>query len=273
MAENDGEMAIDDLSAVYRMESNSPQLTAIRKDFYVAAQQLIEKLSKECDRLLTENPDSIMYDGAVQKKKKALENLKKIVEKRMEKIAGMALRGARGANNVIDGLTAEEKDYYNSVLEDSKEFWKLSSRKKKVLISQDITRADEPQPVPVPEPAAVDDVPLSEIPVDDFPEDMGSPAEEIVEDEEEQPVPEPVIEEVPAPAIEPVAEPVPTPEPVQAPEIDDDSEVVVRILEDLPPFSGPEVDYDLKKEDIVRMPGVMAKALINRGKARIVTTA
>ena len=292
MAENDGEMAIDDLSAVYRMESNSPQLTAIRKDFYVAAQQLIEKLSKECDRLLTENPDSIMYDGAVQKKKKALENLKKIVEKRMEKIAGMALRGARGANNVIDGLTAEEKDYYNSVLEDSKEFWKLSSRKKKVLISQDITRADEPQPVPVPEPAAVDDVPLSEIPVDDFPEDMpvqetvpeetadenaeedpAAATEEIPEEEEGTSVPAETVQETSEEVKEPEIPAQIPQEPVPSiPEVMEET-IVIRILEDLPPVSGPEVNYSLKKEDVVRMPAVMAKALINRGMARVVSTA
>ena len=101
---------------------------------------------------------------------------------------------------------------------------------------------------------------------------MGSPAEEIIEDEDES-VPAPIPEEVPEPVIETAPEPVIAPEPVQAPEIDDDAEVVIRILEDLQPFSGPEVDYDLKKEDIVRMPGVMAKALINRGKARIVPTA
>ena len=43
--------------------------------------------------------------------------------------------------------------------------------------------------------------------------------------------------------------------------------VTVRILEDLPVFSGPDRDYDLKKEDVIRMPAVMANALIVREKA------
>lgn len=263
MADNEGMISNEDLSSVYRTEKASSQLTAIRKDFYVITQQYVEMLSNECERLLLTSPDSLMYDGAVQKKRKALDNLKKIVDLRMGKIANLALLGAKGANNVIDHLTSEEKEYYNKMLEDSKEFWRYSGRKKKIVVSQDITKVEEPKPVAAEPVPVTDDVPLSEIPIDDFPEDMGSPAEEIIEDEEivQEPVPEPI------------PEPVPEPEPVQAPEMDDDEEVVIRILEDLPPFSGPDVDYDLRKEDIVRMPGMMAKALINRGVARIVPTA
>ena len=270
MANDDGMISNEDLSAVYRTEKASPQLAAIRKDFYIITQQYVEMLSNECDRLLTTSPDSLMYDGAVQKKRKALDNLKKIVDLRMSKIANLAILGAKGANNVIDHLTSEEKEYYNKMLEESKEFWRYSGRKKKIVVSQDITKVEEPKPAPEPVSVPVtDDVPLSEIPFDDFPEDMSSPAEEIIEDEEivQEPIPEPV----PEPVSEP--EPVPEPEPVQAPEMDDDEEVIIRILEDLPPFSGPDVDYDLRKEDIVRMPGMMAKALINRGVARIVPTA
>jgi len=48
---------------------------------------------------------------------------------------------------------------------------------------------------------------------------------------------------------------------------DEDELVVIRILEDLPPFSGPDRNYELFKEDIVRMPRAMALALINREKA------
>jgi DNA replication factor GINS len=43
--------------------------------------------------------------------------------------------------------------------------------------------------------------------------------------------------------------------------------MTVRILEDLPVFSGPDRDYDLKKEDVVKMPAGMANALIVREKA------
>ena len=64
--------------------------------------------------------------------------------------------------------------------------------------------------------------------------------------------------------------------PEEGPEVDlsDDGTVVVRILEDLEPFSGmDDIVYDLKKEDVVRLPAIFAKALINRGTARVVPTA
>ena len=262
MADNDGPLTFDALSTVYRMEKSSNLLSAIRKDFYTAAQELIAAQSKECERLALENPDSIVYEGATQRKKKILVTLRGIVECRMDKIAKMATRGAMGANNVIDGLTTEEKEYYNSILESSKEFWKLSERKKKVFINQDITEIipkEEIKPIVEPKKPVVDDIPLSEIPVDDTPDEIPPkeiPAEEIIEENIEEPV-APVVEEPP----------------MVTDDISDEGDVVIRILEDLPPFSGPEVNYDLKKEDIVRMPSVMAKALINRGVARLVPTA
>ena len=271
MAENDGAMTNEDLSAAYRTESNSTQLTALRKDFYTAAQQFIESLSKECFRLMSESPDSVMYEGMVQRRKKAQENFKNVVRIRMEKISGMAVRGARGSSNVIDNLTSEEKEYYNKVLEDSKEFWKIHEGKKRNLVTQDITEVEKPVKEAVP---VVEDVPLSEIPVDDIPEDMGSPAEEIVDDDEipiPEPVPEPVEETVPEEIPEEVPISVPEEEPQE--DVGEEGDVVIRVLEDLPPFSGPEVDYYLKKEDIVRMPAILARILINQGKARLVPTA
>ena len=267
MADEDGPLTFDALSSVYRMEKSSSVLSTIRKDFYVAAQELIAAQSKECDRLAMENPDSIVYEGATQRKKQILITLRSVVEFRMTKIASMATRGAMGASNVIDSLTPEEKVYYESILEPSKEFWKLSKKKERKLVSQDITdipakTEDVPVVKEVKKPVE-DDIPLSEIPVDDFPEDMGSPAEEMIEDEIDEPIP---VKET---------APIDIPTPVQEPEqpMDEEETVVIRILEDLQPFSGPKVNYNLKKEDIVSMPSMMAQALINRGVARLVPTA
>ena len=79
-----------------------------------------------------------------------------------------------------------------------------------------------------------------------------APAKEIV------PEPPIIIEE---PAVEEwIPENVPE-------EPEDEESVTIRILEDLPKFSGPDKDYELKKEDIVRMPVIMANALISRDKA------
>jgi len=47
-------------------------------------------------------------------------------------------------------------------------------------------------------------------------------------------------------------------------------EVVLRILEDVPPFAGPAGTLRLRKEDIVTLPPTIAKVLVDRGKARVV---
>ncbi len=52
------------------------------------------------------------------------------------------------------------------------------------------------------------------------------------------------------------------------------SMVIVRILEDLDEdISGIDRTYSLKKEDIVRMPQMLAKVLVNRNLAKIVNHA
>jgi DNA replication initiation complex subunit (GINS family) len=43
--------------------------------------------------------------------------------------------------------------------------------------------------------------------------------------------------------------------------------VLLRILEDIPPFAGPSGTYRLGKEDVVTLPSGIGKALVKRGKA------
>ena len=275
MAKDEGKITYDSLSKIYREEMTSSTLTVIRKDFYVATQELLLELTKECDRLTRENPDSASYEMVSGKKKKVQNRFKQIIDLRIAKIATLAVLGAKGSSNVLDELTAEEKEYYLKVEEVSKSFLRLSSVKKKEYISQDITEIPKPivsEPVnienkpesPVTESVSVEDIPLSEIPVDDSPEEEPIPPAEIpADDTEEEEIPVPIPEEMPAPA------PVP-----EAEEPNDDEMVVVRILEDIEPFSGmDDLIYDLKKEDIVRLPSMFAKVLISRGKARTVSTA
>ncbi len=44
-------------------------------------------------------------------------------------------------------------------------------------------------------------------------------------------------------------------------------QVLVRILEDMPPFVGLDVTYQLKKEDVVSLPEEVAQLLMDQGKA------
>ncbi len=49
--------------------------------------------------------------------------------------------------------------------------------------------------------------------------------------------------------------------------------VLLHILEDVPPFAGPDGTYRLRKEDLVTLPPPLAKVLVERGKARVVNAA
>lgn len=276
------QMTFDELSSTYRVEKSTSTLPTVRKDLYPAMAELLNTQIKECERIASSNIDSIMYDGAAERKRKINQLIKQIVEMRTQKIADMAVRGAMGSNIVIDMLTVEEKAYYQAIIDASRQHLSLANCKKKVVIP-DVTNPKAPvveetvpEPTPVadtvptmPAPASAivaepiveevfeeEPVPVQDIPLDDFPpeEDI-----EIPEEEESFPV-DPNIVEAPIETA-----------PIKPVELPADGFVIIRILEDLPPFSGPDRDYALVKEDIVRMPSMMASALINRGKASLVS--
>ncbi|MFA6710584.1 MAG: hypothetical protein WCR24_06050 [Candidatus Methanomethylophilaceae archaeon] len=262
VVERDG-MTFETLSSIYRVEKNANTLSNVRKDLYSAMTELFEEQTRECDRLASTNPESIMYDGASERKKKILQLMKRIVELRMDKISALALRGAMGAVNTIEPLTAEERVYYNEILDSSKRHWSLIDRKKKSAYIPDI--APEPaEPVARTVPETIVPKTLDEMPaIEDVPEDF----------QEQEPLDDvPVQEESPiaCTSAEPSVSPSESRPEDAVTEPDDGETAVIRILETLPVFSGPDRDYDLKKEDVVRLPAIMAKALINREKAVLI---
>jgi DNA replication factor GINS len=178
-----------------------------------------------------------------------------------------------GAVNTVESLTTEEKEYYNAILDASKKHWSLIDKKRKNTYIPDI--APEPiRTIVKTVPAVVIPRTLSEMPViEDVPEDLQE--QEIIEDIQ-------MSEEMPAemssamdfPAETSIRSPAETHVETQikntTPEPENEETVIIRVLENLPAFSGPDRDYDLKKEDVVRLPAVMAKALINREKAILI---
>ena len=279
MAIGSDEMDYSDLTSLSRIEKGGGSLSAVRKDLYRAMAELYEKRAEECERLIRTNADSILFDGASDMKRKTLSTMKDIVQDRMKKIFELALRTGIGSNNVTDMLTPEEQVLYDTLVDAAKAHWALLERKKKVTIP-DIT-----QPDVLPEPAKEEptvigmtvenvtesdsDTPEMEVIVppqsDAIPIDDGF--SEIPEDEDEDPrnIVIDVPEETPV---------VPKKEPVQSTDVNPMSMVIVRILEDLDEdISGIDRTYSLKKEDIVRMPQMLAKVLVNRNLAKIVNHA
>ena len=287
MAIGSDDLDYSDLTSLSRTEKSSGNLSAVRKDLYRAMVELYERKSAECEKIIHSNADSILFDGASDKKRKTLVAMKDVVQQRMGKIFDLALRAGMGANNVTDTLTPEEEVLYKALVDAAKAHWALLDRKKKVTIP-DITQPDVP-PEPVEEPPTVigmtvenvveegSDAPQIEVieppESDAIPIDDGLP--DIPEDEDEDPrnividVPEvPIV--IPSPVTPEIEEKI------EEPSIPDDPMglVVVRIISDIDEkISGIDRTYTLKKEDIIRMPRMLAKVLVNRNLAKIINHA
>ena len=278
-------MSFDELSELYRVEMKSSALTQVRKDLFRAMANLLTSLRLEYDRQMALDPESVMCEGAEQRRKKAERLAKDVVHIRTQKICQMAIRGAMGGRNTVDMLTEEEKSYYEMVLDLSKrhmtETDRLRGRKTTVATHIDEVPVRE-EPAPIVTPAATEPK-QDEVPFDDSPEDF---QDEPIPDEfdefpdaiAEQPhasptTPEVREEEAPQVPSEPAATPKVVPEDgpadvtLPAPEPDELKPVLIRVLEDLPEFAGPDRDYKLSNEDLVTLPRVLADVLVNTEKA------
>ena len=274
-------MTFDELSELYRVEMKSNAVTQARKDLFRAMAGLLTNLRQEYDRQMALDPESIMCEGAEQRRKSAERLVKDVMRLRTQKICGMALRGATGSKNTLDNLTDEEREYYAQVLEISKkhisEIDRLRGRRKTVETHIDEIPAPAPEPEPVapaaPAPATAEEAMAEDVPemFDDepIPDDFdGFPEEPFDEPAVATGVPEPA--SVPAPPEEVHVAEAETDVPEPAGQSSELEPVLIRVKEDLPEFAGPARDYKLSKEDIVTLPRVLAEVLINADKAAAV---
>lgn len=291
-------MSFDDLSELYRVEMRSNSLTQVRKDLFRSLADLMSRLRADYDKQMAIDPESVMCEGANQRRKKAERICKDILMIRNQKICQMAIRGASGANNDLDYLTDEERELYQTVMEASRrnmtEIDRLRGRKVTIDTRIDDIRPPSPpvQEKPVEEARPEPPPELFEEPIGDFdeedmfddPADMPDPipdepmpeAFERMQEMEENPGKKVAVEEKPAPepepepVEEPVAEPEKPLEPIGKATDEDLEPVLVRILEDLPTFAGAVRDYSLVREDLVMLPRALAEALINSEKAVLI---
>lgn len=276
-------MTFDELSELYRVEMKSASLTQPRRDLFRAMANLLTALRQEYDRQMSKDPDSVMTEGAEQRRKKAERLCKDIMVLRTRKISAMAIRGAEGGRNALDCLTDEERAYYDGILELTRR--QLSEvdrlRGKKTVVE---TRIDEPPrrgvpPAREPEPPMEDLPPeepaMADEPFDDIPEeDAFGPDDGFVPDDVPEAPDEAVHEDLVSagPVVEtPPEKSMEKPAPVSSDGGNDLEPILIRVLEDLPEFAGPDRDYKLAREDLVTLPRVLADVLVNAGKAARVT--
>jgi DNA replication factor GINS len=275
-------MTFEDLSAMYRTESKSAMLSEVRQDMYPAMAKLQEGARKAYEEEHSKDPDSIMCEGMNERRKKVAVYVQKVIDLRMGKIATMALRTSMGANNTHEKFTPEELEYYRSVVEGSKKLRTILIKDAKRYTIPDISvppaaKVSPPEhtvkhtPKHVSEHTPEGRAEAEGIEPDHLAEarDTGPPAEtDIGLKRQEEAGPEhtadDTVSEYGADADIGQEEELIR---IAREEISEDM-VVIRMLEDIPErISGPECDYDLRKEDIVRMPVTLAKALINHEKA------
>lgn len=273
-------MTFEELSELYRVEMKGGALSKTRPDLFKAMAELLNRLRDDYERELRKDPESLMCEGANSRRKKADTLVKEVISLRSMKISKMALRTVTGAGNALDALTPEEKDFYDRLsaifAEHAATVDVLRGRRPYTDTRLDVEPAEEPAPAAVPEEPAVvtRHAPAPEEP---------KPAPEPAEIPEEEPVDdfEPFDDPADMPGDFPddsdavfMAGMQEAPKPVPEPTEDDmETMVLLRVLEDLPAFVGPERDYELSKEDVITMPKVMADALVRMEKAVVVRPA
>jgi hypothetical protein len=265
MGQESEPLTFDELTSIYRVECRSTGLSDVRKDMYKAVAELSESIYKEYEHQLSVDPGSLVCEG-INERRKRIESLsQKIVEMRMEKVTKLAMRVAMGDGIDTEFFTPEEKDYYNVILDSSKKHRSLISRSRpktkdtvlkvesEAVVHAEVPKKEKSKPEVQKTPEAEEVQNLADIPVE--PER----GEEFLEDEcELWDEPDVKCEDTPFEIVEKEEE-IPI-----ILDDDDEGDVIIRILEDLQEFSGRDVDYRLKKEDVVKMPAILANALISR---------
>lgn len=251
-------MTFDDLSQLYRQELSSNSLTPVRRDLFKAVATLLTTLRKNYERLLAEDPESIICDGANQNFKNAENHWKKVVNTRAKKICAMAIRAAAGGDAPADILAEEEEEYYRQISEKTRELFSLVNRMRGRKTKDTTLDADFSKP-----------------PVKKEPEPPPAPVREEmppIMDEVDEPFDEPIPDPEEFTDAFPVSEPDPLKQEIgEKEEIPDAMKPVpIRVTEDLPEFAGPERTYRLMKEDVVMLPLSLAELLANDGKAVII---
>jgi len=253
-------LTYEDVMKAFREEKRSNTITEIRKDFYTTARQLVEQLKRDHERESALDPYSAKARGLGQQINRLTEKTMQIFDFRAEKVTLMAIRAASGGKLDESRLTPEEKALLESVLQRTK-----ASRE---AIFSSGERGREVIPAPTVAPMPVPPVPktvVQERPPPVQPEGAEAKVAPGVEEVSPQ---QPGHDGHGGEQRKLVPEPPSTSQPVsERPTEAKGATVLLRILEDIPSFAGPDSIYKLHKEDVITLPASIGRALIKRGKA------
>lgn len=252
----------DHLTEVARREQRNKTISDVRKDLYRAMWECQEMLKRESEREFAADPFSTKSKLASNQLLKFQEKASQVFAFRMGKLLDMALRSAEGNRAETSRLTIEEHEIYDKVYAILKE--KRSSMLEGTRVK--IMETEEPS--------------LGSMTVPDM----------VVEAMREEEYVRPLVEQrteghLETTGSEEIASPPSGTQDRPQGENEQDKAttagcpsrtgtapefLVLRIVEDIPAFVGPERTYRLRKEDLVCLPSGISKALIARKKAVVV---
>lgn len=249
-------LTFEDVTKVYREEKKSAGLTTIRHDFYVAVRTFMDQLKRDYEKEAAADSYGTKARQLSQHIAKMREKVLQIFDIRAEKVMHMAVLAAAGGKLDHSRLTDEEKQLLEGSLS------KIREMRNSLLdmprpSNMEFTRMST---MPMPSSSEESKVKLEELAPAAEPEQQAKP---LVMVEEEQPPA--MVQKSSFASMQ--KEPIEVATPTIAPPQTNEGIVILRILEDIPPFAGLGGTYRLGKEDVVTMPSGIGRALIKRGKA------
>jgi DNA replication factor GINS len=250
-------LTYEEVTEIYRKEQKTKNVTEIRKDFYPALRDMLIRLWKESEKVMVADKFSTKAGLLDNQMKKISEKALQIFDFRAEKIMLTALRAAGGTKVEIDRLTEEEKVLFEKV------FASVKEQRGSVLEMERMTVGKAVLPSE-PEPERSIESPLKDATISMIrrPEVKSEPSGDMIKSPKDAGLPEEIEE------IEETVKGTAKPQEVgkQIPKSAEEY-LMLRILEDIPSFAGPDKNYKLSREDIVTLPMSIAATLINKGKA------
>ena len=277
------ELSYEEVMKVYRLESKSASLTEVRRDFYAEVKGLVEKLKRDHEKELAADPYSTKARNLMSQINKITEKAMQIFDFRAEKVLLTAIRGASGARVDTSRMVEEERHLFENVLQ------QVKARREGVLVSgmakdpgfQKMSQVDVPPPAPMVEnnaaamSAVVEEAKSLQVTsqrIEEVPEKESASKKPSVPIKEEKREPRSAsIQQTMDPDAKAAGTeksriaPPDTAVPTQLK--GGSGDLILRVLEDIPPFQGPGGTLKLGKEDIVTLPAAIGKALVKKGKA------
>lgn len=221
-------LTFNEITTINRNEEKMGDLSEMRRDFYPAFREYVQKVKADSEQEIRQDPTSVKATSSVSEIKKVTRLGANIFDRRQRKVMSMAARAAGGSKVDTARLTNEEKEFYDALVEEVRAFKSLAMDGERISTR----RAVVVSPCALP-PTSV--------------EVAGGKVE--------------------GTAYETGAKLVDAPANPSLGEASAQTLVLVRVLEDIPAFAGPTRQYHLSKEEVVFLPASIGCALIRNGKA------